>query len=723
MFTSDADVTLDADVTVGSIVAEFGVITFSSSDHEFVRIGTVEAGDSDMTFSTRVAEVGTVSSSEVIRFDDADRVGSFQYLGFNGGPGPSDPAPYVGGYESIGSVRVSRTGSVTLATGTGEIGEIRFDNELNDFSGGVRLEGSSVTIGSVDVAGGRFSNARLSAERGMALKVGGELRCVRYGLQCTLPDVDLTITGTLTVEGNDFDFVGVETLTGSGDLVLQSIDFDGVGFEVGVIDLSGTVSGDTEGYRVRVRDRATFRGDVDVIGVQFEGDPDPEREVFEFAAGARFGDVSFVGARAVASGVVEYAPFNVFSSQLDDSTLEVPAGGSLTLGSAPGLVSGDGGSVENAGLLGVTEFTRVEVPATTTGTLLADFYRADTAPPSDDPASDDFFSEAPFFADLTAGGTLRVEPDGRPAPPVGAERVLFFYDRLAGAFDAVDLPALPDGRRWEVAFEGGVARAAVVPSTETVACSVASPLSFDADGDGGPSTVSADDFNVSGNDITFGEFVAVRNEGSGPSAPAVDLSACSFVVFNPFSERVTYAAPAGGAVDPDDVFVLATRNGDQGLPPSTLPDGPGAFALVEGGASAGDRVSSVLGRVVAAVVYIGDDVVFGARGGAGASARRTGEAFAEALRAAAAAGPVDLAVSAWPNPSAGRVAVRFGLAEGGAARVAVYDVLGREVAVVADRAFGPGRHEVSVGGLAAGAYVVRVASGGGVRTARVTVVR
>ena len=717
-------------MSVDEIVAEvdLDVIALSSTDHEFVRIGAVEAGDSEMTFSVRVREVGSISVRESVRFEDVDRVGSFRSTSF--GFGSSEPS-YLGGYETIGTVRVSRTGNVTLATETGEVSEILFDNEVNDFSGGVRLEGSSVSVGSIGGLGS-FSNAGLSAESGMDLQVGGDLRCARFGLLCNLAGVDLTITGTLTLgpspigpDAEAQDFVA-ETLRGPGDLVLlgTGLGFSqrGLGVEVGLIDLSGTVTADDPGFTVRVRDRATFRGDVDVSGVRFEGDSDPDREAFAFEAGASLPLVSFDGVNVRVAGEATYVTSLGTETELVNSTLTVSAGGRLTVTGNPGAIAGEGGDVDNAGTLVAGPFVRFDVPVTTTGTLLADFYDADTAPPveSDDPF--ERFSRAPFFADLTAGGTLRVEPDGGPAPPVGAERILFFYDRLTGAFDALDLPALPDGWRWDVTFEDGVARATVVPSTETVACSVASPLSFDADGDGGPSTVSADDFNVSGNDITFGEFVAVRNEGSGPSAPTVDLSACSFVVFNPFSERVTYVAETGGAVDPDDVFVLATRNGDQGLPPSTLPDGPGAFALVEGGASAGDRVSSVLGRVVAAVVYIGDDVVFGARGGAGASARRTGEAFAEAVRAAAqTVGPADLAVSAWPNPSAGRATVRFGLAEGGAVRVAVYDVLGREVAVVAERAFGPGRHEVSVGGLPAGAYVVRVTSGGEARTARMTV--
>ena len=162
-------------------------------------------------------------------------------------------------------------------------------------------------------------------------------------------------------------------------------------------------------------------------------------------------------------------------------------------------------------------------------------------------------------------------------------------------------------------------------------------------------------------------------------------------------------------------------------------DDPGAFALVTGTASAGDPVSTVFGRVVTAVVYDRQGDVFASvRGGLPpADAAEQAQTFAAAMAqmfgqatSAEGGGGVDLAVRAWPNPSAGRATVGFGLAAGGAARVAVYDALGREVAVVADRPFGAGRHEVRLATpLPAGVYVVRVSTPVGAQTAQLTVAR
>ena len=83
-----------------------------------------------------------------------------------------------------------------------------------------------------------------------------------------------------------------------------------------------------------------------------------------------------------------------------------------------------------------------------------------------------------------------------------------------------------------------------------------------------------------------------------------------------------------------------------------------------------------------------------------------------------------LAVPA-PNPTAGTARVAFALPEAGAVRVSVYDVRGREVAVLADRPFEAGRHEavLDASRLAAGVYVVRLAAAGRVLTQRATVVR
>ena len=78
-----------------------------------------------------------------------------------------------------------------------------------------------------------------------------------------------------------------------------------------------------------------------------------------------------------------------------------------------------------------------------------------------------------------------------------------------------------------------------------------------------------------------------------------------------------------------------------------------------------------------------------------------------------------------PNPAAGAARVAFTLPEASAVRLAVYDVRGREVAVLADGRVEAGRHEAGLdtSRLAAGVYVVRLEAGGEVLTRRATVVR
>ena len=81
--------------------------------------------------------------------------------------------------------------------------------------------------------------------------------------------------------------------------------------------------------------------------------------------------------------------------------------------------------------------------------------------------------------------------------------------------------------------------------------------------------------------------------------------------------------------------------------------------------------------------------------------------------------------SASPNPFTSVTTVAFTLPEAGAVRLAVYDVLGREAAVLAAGERAAGRHEVvfDASGLAAGVYVVRLAVGPFSATRQVVVAR
>ncbi len=82
-------------------------------------------------------------------------------------------------------------------------------------------------------------------------------------------------------------------------------------------------------------------------------------------------------------------------------------------------------------------------------------------------------------------------------------------------------------------------------------------------------------------------------------------------------------------------------------------------------------------------------------------------------------------VEAFPNPFASAATLRFGLAEAGAVRLAVYDVLGREVAVLAEGRAEAGEHEVSFDGrgLPSGVYVWRLETERAPKTGRLTLVR
>ncbi len=216
---------------------------------------------------------------------------------------------------------------------------------------------------------------------------------------------------------------------------------------------------------------------------------------------------------------------------------------------------------------------------------------------------------------------------------------------------------------------------------------------------------------------------------------AVGLSCCTAVAFDGYSEEAADVATSADVLAAGDDYVY-----DLALPAGR----PGAVAVVEGEFAEGAGVLTAFGRVVAAVVYdetgeVYVDLATGDRaecGNGGGFAPCDSEEGAAAVVAAMAAlfgqrtgaevdGPVDLAVSARPNPSSGRAAVAYGVAGASDVRVAVYDALGREVAVLAAGPHSAGRHEASLdaAALPTGVYVVRVSSGAGVHTARVTVAR
>ncbi len=91
--------------------------------------------------------------------------------------------------------------------------------------------------------------------------------------------------------------------------------------------------------------------------------------------------------------------------------------------------------------------------------------------------------------------------------------------------------------------------------------------------------------------------------------------------------------------------------------------------------------------------------------------------------AASRATPTEL--TAYPNPFEAGTTFSFGLDVRDEVRLAVYDVLGREVAVLLDGPVEAGTHDIALDarGLASGTYIYRLTVGDVMRTGRVTLVR
>jgi hypothetical protein len=81
--------------------------------------------------------------------------------------------------------------------------------------------------------------------------------------------------------------------------------------------------------------------------------------------------------------------------------------------------------------------------------------------------------------------------------------------------------------------------------------------------------------------------------------------------------------------------------------------------------------------------------------------------------------------AAYPNPFADRATLRYALPEATHVRLIVYDVLGREIAVLVDGPVAAGAHEAAFDArsLPAGVYVVRLTAGARAHTQRLTLVR
>lgn len=79
----------------------------------------------------------------------------------------------------------------------------------------------------------------------------------------------------------------------------------------------------------------------------------------------------------------------------------------------------------------------------------------------------------------------------------------------------------------------------------------------------------------------------------------------------------------------------------------------------------------------------------------------------------------------YPNPFNPNTTIRYGVPAAGPVRLAVYDLLGREVAVLIDTTQSPGTYRVVLDavGWSSGVYLYRIAINGEMRTRRLTLLK
>ena len=174
----------------------------------------------------------------------------------------------------------------------------------------------------------------------------------------------------------------------------------------------------------------------------------------------------------------------------------------------------------------------------------------------------------------------------------------------------------------------------------------------------------------------------------GDTDPSTGLTCANTGGYVSFCYRNTESSPVSGASAPGSDFVHPI----------------GRVTLVD---LAGDGTTPPAGTVIRFLTTDVGDFLVADEGG---PAETAGGATLAGVR---------------PNPSRGAAVVPFALSAAGSVRLSVVDVLGREVAVLAEGAFAAGAHEASLDGgrLASGVYVVVLEAGGGRLTRTVTMTR
>jgi photosystem II stability/assembly factor-like uncharacterized protein len=280
-----------------------------------------------------------------------------------------------------------------------------------------------------------------------------------------------------------------------------------------------------------------------------------------------------------------------------------------------------------------------------------------------------------------------------------------FNAGLPEAVLVTDLQVSPLDRTLRVATHGnGMWKRSIESSAVAIALAPVDPPVVIPPG-GGSFQFTVTLTNLTGAPQTFEAWTAV--DGPLTLSPVVGPVAVTLPPGQSVMRTLRQAVPANA---PPGVYTYTGYAGD-------FPDGAVA--------SSGFEVTKLsVGRAAGGAVPAGWAV---AHAGTGAPVA-PGEVWTAGAAAASSTGerPAGLALQApRPNPFADRTTLAFDLPAAARVRLAVYDALGREVAVLVDGAREAGRHEAVLDGarLPVGTYLVRLETGEQAFTRRVTVAR
>ncbi len=587
---------------------------------------------------------------------------------------------------------------------------------------GVTFENNTLVraeVGTIEFSGvSTHTNAMLDAAAGAAVRFASGTHTVVGTLSGEPAGAVFTDSGTLTGDALDFSGTGFEwrggdglaEITNVGLLRLTTSSFkdirDATVTNEGLTELVGTAG-------LRFIFEATF---VNAPGGVFDFQSDAD-----IVSGGGTGDKAFVNnglvRKSAGTGSSVLSVFGV--------TFENDAGGVVSVESGEFDVNGPFDHAAGARIQGTGIFDKINAtfthdgdtaPGTSPGILT---WQNDWVPNAsstllieiggDTPGDD--YDQLAVQGDAALGGTLRLSSSVGSPPEVGDTFTILTADGdVTGTFDTVELPF---GYAVNVAYnaEDVVVTVTQVPDFDLVATNTTS-LTVTP---GGSVTFSYSITNNTALPID-GEFwflatpsntAGIIRQGTLPGMTTITGTYTQLIPPTAPPGTYSYRLRIGGfpsSVVDEEVFTLVIE--------------PAARLAAEAGPVAW-TVSEVAPWRTADGRVIPSELGDAALTDAGSATQADAAASREALPAAFGLAP------AYPNPARDQAALALALPEAGPVAVAVYDALGRRVAVLAEGEREAGTHRLVLDGssLPSGTYLVRAVGAGTAVTQRVTLVR